>query len=320
MMQSTYVTIGVFLLLSAAAVADNIDSSDQSTVDSVKLQGSCPADFSVKEGANSGFISDDHAREFYVFFPETLETPRPLLVALTGTVATELQFVSDQVSQFESLTDDGWIVVSPIRRCTTEGRTCTGVGPNGSNDGRFWEPWFDGPIVQGNDGGPDVRFIDAMVNCIASKYPVDKNRIYSGGSSAGATMTSRNMMFNSELFAGGIGASGNFQYLGQIPIQPLDPIAMDDSIIVLAWGGAEDRYGSSDYSVETKLASQYYARQANVVTVSCSGTHGHPWPKAFGPWAVKTVLSHPKGTSVEDFVLTSPPQGFSCVLGAYTDH
>ena len=139
-------------------------------------------------------------------------------------------------------------------------------------------------------------------------------------SSAGATMTSRNMMFNSELFAGGIGASGNFQYLGQIPIQPLDPIAMDDSIIVLAWGGAEDRYGFSDYSVETKLASQYYARQANVVTVSCSGTHGHPWPKAFGPWAVKTVLSHPKGTSVGDFVLTSPPQGFSCVLGAYTDH
>jgi hypothetical protein len=69
------------------------------------------------------------------------------------------------------------------------------------------------------------------------------------------------------------------------------------------------------------LSSQYYAAQANVVTVSCTGTHGHPWLRetAFGIWAAETVLSHPKGTPVADFVLTTPPEEFSCVLGVYTD-
>lgn len=287
----------------------------------VALDGNCPDDFIVQEGGNSGFLSDANSRQFHVFLPEELDTPRPLFVSLTGTVASELEFVSNDISQFQSLVDSGWIVVAPVRSCTTENWSCRGIGPEGSNDGRFWEPWFDGWISQGNDEGPDVRFIESMVSCIAADYPVDKNRIYNGGGSAGGTMTSRNMMFNSDLFAGGIIKSGNYRYLSQLPIEPLDPITMDDSIVVILWGGPDDAFGTSDYSVETKLTSQYYAAQANVVTVSCSGNHGHPWPRGpFGPWAAQTVLSHPKGTPVEDFVLTTPPEGISCVVGVYTDH
>jgi len=263
--------------------------------------------------------SDGKFRQFHLFLPENLNTPRPLFVSLTGTVATELEFVSNDVSQFESLVNSGWIVVAPLRRCTTEDRRCRGIGAAGSDDGRFWEPWFDGSIPQSNDEGPDVRFIESMVNCIAAAYPVDKDRIYNGGSSAGGTMTSRNMMFNSDLFAGGIIGSGNFHYLSQFPIQPVDTVIMDSAIVVLLWGGADDRYGISDYAVETKLTAEYYAAQNNVVTVSCSGIHGHPWPNAFGPWAAATLLSHPKGTPVSDFELTTPPDGFSCVVGVYTD-
>lgn len=325
--KSRLLTLGLFFL-SAACIHGCSDSNDGSSgnigssLGAVELEGSCPDNFVVREGFNSGFLSDGHSRQFHVFLPENLDTPRPLMVSLTGTRAGEIQFVSDEISRFESLTESGWIVVAPFRTCTTESRSCEGIGPEGTNDGRFWETWYDGEIAQSNDEGPDVRFFDSMVRCIAEAYPVDKNRIYNGGPSAGGTMTSRNMMFNSDLFAGGISKSGNFSYLSQLPIEPLDPITMDDSIVIILWGGEDDTFGLSDYSLETKLSSEYFAAQPNVVTVSCSGDHGHAWPRGdFGPWAAETVLSHPKGTPAEDFVFTTPPpEGISCVLGVYSDH
>lgn len=316
------------VLLSASVIngcsGDNNVYSESAEIpaNEVALEGSCPENFSVQQGDNSGFISDGNSRQFHVFLPETLDTPRPLFVSLTGTLAPELDFVSSEISRFESLADAGWIVVAPFRTCSTENRDCFTDGPSGTNDGRVWEPWHDGQFAQSNDEGPDARFIESMVSCIATAYPVDKNRIYNGGISAGGTLTNRNMMFNSDLFAGGVSVSGNYQYLSQLPIEPLDPISMDHSIVVLLWGGPEDKFGTSDFGVETKLSSEYYAAQPNVVTVSCSGTHGHPWPRetSFGIWAAETILSHPKGTPVADFVLTTPPEEFSCVLGVYTDH
>jgi hypothetical protein len=287
----------------------------------IALQGFCPSGFVAKVGKNTSFPSDGKSREFHVLLPKSLDTPRQLFIVQTGTMAKEMDFVSDARSGFESLIENGWIVVVPFRTCTTERRSCKGIGPLGSNDGRFWEPWFDGALVQTDDEGPDVRFIESVVRCIASSYLVDRNRIYNGGISAGGTLTHRNMMFNSDLFAGGVSASGNYRYLGKLPIEPKSSIPMEESIVVLLWGGSEDKHGkTSFYDVETKLAAEYYARQSNVVTVACSGTHGHRWPPAFTSWAAQTVLSHPKGTPIADFELTTPPTGFSCVLGVYQDH
>jgi hypothetical protein len=62
----------------------------------------------------------------------------------------------------------------------------------------------------------------------------------------------------------------------------------------------------------------------NVVEVSCTAGHGHMWPQAntqaFNLWALKTLASHPKGSNPKTFKLTPPPEGYSCKLGAYTDH
>jgi len=58
--------------------------------------------------------------------------------------------------------------------------------------------------------------------------------------------------------------------------------------------------------------------------VACSATHGHMWPQvntqAFNLWALTTMASYPKGSSPRDFQLTPPPPGYSCKLGAFTDH
>ena len=58
--------------------------------------------------------------------------------------------------------------------------------------------------------------------------------------------------------------------------------------------------------------------------MSCSASYGHMWPQAntqaFNLWALTTLASHLKGSSVAAFKLTPPPEGYSCKLGPFTDH
>jgi len=274
------------------------------------LAGSCPDGFTPKAGSND-FPIGDEVRKFHVTAPPMGEGPRPLFVALTGTVQEELAFAMQ--SGLALLPASGWIVVSPVRSCSQEARNCSTSG----SDGRVWEPWYDGTAPPSDEAGPDVEFVEAMVRCVASAWPVAADKIYLGGVSAGGSFTHRNMTFNSRLFAGGVPASGNWTY----GVPPATPMMMDSSIAIILWGGPSDTWpGSPPYAGETKAAAEYYAKQSNVVTVACSGMHGHQWPAAITPWVAETLLSHPKGTAPSAFVLKPPPTGFTCVVGAYTDH
>jgi len=260
---------------------------------------------------NTAFPIGGGMRAFNVWTAQSGDGPRPLFVALTGTVQEELAFATQ--SGLDQLPSSGWIVVSPFRSCSQEGRNCNTLG----SDGRVWEPWYDGTAPRSDEAGPDAAFIDAMVRCVAMAWPVAADRIYAGGISAGGSFTNRNLTFNSELFAGGVPASGNWSY----GVPPASPMPMDRSIAIVVWGGPNDMWpGSPPYSDETKAAAQYYAAQPNVVTVACSGMHGHQWPAALTPWLAQTLLSHPKGTDPASFVLSAPPNGLSCVVGEYTDH
>ncbi len=304
------------LLASALCALVSCGDDDDSGSGATALQGACPVGFTPRSGENVGFPSDGVDREFHVMLPDDLEEPRPLFVSLTGTVQSELGFAAQ--SELDLLPEEGWIVAVPVRTCSQNGTPCAGIG----TDGRIWEPWWDGSISGPiDDEEVDVRFVEAMVRCIATEWQVDADRIYVGGISAGGSFTNRSMNFNSHFFAGGVSASGNW-YNGLV--EPATSIEMDGSIVIVIWGGPTDVWPANnpiaDYDPETKMASVYYAAQPNVVTVSCSGTHGHIWPTAMTPWLVETLLSHPKGSDPSDFVLTEPPAGFSCVLGEYTDH
>jgi len=283
----------------------------------VALEGSCPAGFEPGAGENRGFVSDGKERVFHVLPPDgASDDPRPLFVSLTGTVQQELDFAAQ--SGLDELPSDGWIVAAPVRTCSQNGTNCAQIG----SDGRIWEPWYDGTIAgPSEDEGPDVRFVEAMVRCIATRWPVDAERIYVGGISAGGSFTNRNLTFNSGFFAGGVVSSGNW-YGGLAA--PGEPRHMDHSLAIVIWGGPNDVWPAtnpiSNYDPETEQAALYYAAQPDVITVSCTGSHGHIWPTAMTPWLVKTLLSYPKDADPAGFELTEPPAGFSCVLGPYTDH
>lgn len=290
--------------------------SDLNGPSTTALVGSCPAGFVPQPGENVLFPSDGVDRVFHVLLPDDISTPRPVFVSLTGTVQPELSFAEQ--SGLDQLPADGWIVVSPVRTCSQNQTNCATIG----SDGRIWEPWYDGTFGgPSDDEGPDVRFVESMVRCVATRWPVDADRIYVGGISAGGSFTNRTMTFNSDFFAGGVASSGNW-YGGAAA--PKTPIVMDGSLVIVIWGGPDDVWPPNnpiaDYDPETRVAAQYYAAQPNVVTLSCSGSHGHIWPTAMTPWLAQTLLSHPKGTLPDDFVLTPPPAGFGCVLGEYTDH
>jgi poly(3-hydroxybutyrate) depolymerase len=292
-------------------------SGDGPGAPAVPLEGSCPAGFVPDAGENRGFPSGGVERVFHVLPPEGApDSPRPLFVSLTGTVQRELDFAAQ--SGLDDLPRDGWIVAAPDRTCSQNGTNCAQFG----SDGRIWEPWYDGTIAgPSDDEGPDVRFVEAMVRCIATVWPVDAERIYVGGISAGGSFTNRNLTFNSELFAGGVASSGNW-YGGLAA--PASPRPMGHSIAIVIWGGPSDVWPPvnplANYDPETKQAALYYAAQPDVITVSCTGSHGHIWPTAMTPWLASTLLSFPKGADPADFALTPPPEGFSCVLGEYTDH
>ena len=274
------------------------------------LMGTCPDGFTLKEGANE-FPTADGMRRFHATKAMMGDGPRPVFVALTGTVQEELAFAMQ--SGLNKLPASGWIVLSPVRSCSQAGRNCSTTG----SDGRVWEPWYDATTPRGDDAGPDVEFVEAMVRCVALAWPVAANEIYAGGISAGGSFTNRNLTFNSKLFAGGVPASGNWSY----GVQPASPMPMEPAIAIVIWGGPTDEWPPSPaYAGETKAAAAYYAAQPKVVTVSCSGMHGHSWPAPMTPWLAETLRSHPKGSDPKAFVLKPPPSGLTCVVGPYTDH
>ena len=159
-----------------------------------KLEGTCPDGFTPRSGMNSGFTSDGKMRQFVTYLPNDMSSPRPVFVGITGTEQQSDAFIS--AAQLASLTQAGWIVMAPVRLCTSEGRQqecLMGVGES-TMDGWVWEPWNDGDATQtaekkwNDDPGQDVRFLENMVRCAATAWPIDQRRMYLGGISAGGSL------------------------------------------------------------------------------------------------------------------------------------
>ncbi len=234
---------------------------------------------------------------------------------------------------------------------------CNGLGKNGWtwtpwNDGRM--PGPEG-ARWANDEGPDARFLKAMVLCVGTKFPIDPARFYLGGISAGGSMTNRALTFDSDFWAGGMPISGEWYttkddgaylpfeaareavraaphkvFQGRVGPLPLKP-RLDPMIVMTVWGGDDDKWDCgppiglcADYRPATQASSNYFSSMPDVVHVACTLHDGHRWPKIhtdeFNAWALATLSSHPKGSSPAQFHLTTPPDGYKCQLGPFTDH
>lgn len=240
---------------------------------------------------------------------------------------------------------------------TLGGGVCNGVGHDGWNWNPWHEGRAAGPAGDRwkNDAGSDAGFLKAAVRCVGASWTLDDRRLFVGGISSGATMTNRALLFDSAFWAGGLPISGEWYvtqddgtalsfnearafvaahpdkiFQGRVGPHPL-PRRLSPLIVITVWGGDKDKWDCgpplglcSDYRPTTQAAANYFSAQPQVVHVACTATHGHMWPQvntqAFNLWALTTLASHPKGSSVRDFRLTPPPEGYQCHVGRFEDH
>lgn len=326
----------------------------------------CPDDFVPKPGVNTAFPTPTGMRSFSLNLPADTSTPRPVWVPLTGSVESTNENL-DARGGNRKLTASGAIVIGPVRRCagsvdgagtSDNGGACNMAGSGGWN----WNPWNEGRTFGAagdpwkRDEGPDSKFFESVIKCVATKWPVDQRRLFIAGISSGGTMTNRALTFRSDFWAGGMPISGEWYvtrddgtswgaddfaarrtavadaptkiFQGRVGPFPLKT-ALDPMIVITVWGGPTDLWNCAnvlcaDYRPTTQAGSNYFSSLPDVVHIACSSTHGHQWPTinrdAFNLWALTTLTSHPKGTAKSAFRLTPPPSGYSCKLGVFEDH
>ena len=327
----------------------------------------CPKGYVPKPGLNAGFPSDGLNRAFVVVPPKgeasAAPAPAPVWVPMVGTVeATNWNLYRLPNGDNAKLSDAGFMVIAPVRECANQDPNLAAGACNGpGHDGWSWNPWHEGraPGAAGDrlktDAGPDVRFLEAMVRCVGTRWKLDGKRLYLGGISSGGTMTNRALLFDSAFWAGGMPISGEWYptrddgaalpflqardlvaadptriYQGRVGPYPL-PARLDPMVVITVWGGDRDKWDCgppigpcSDYRPTTQASSNYFSSIPGVIHVACSAGHGHMWPQvntdAFNLWALRMLASRPKGAPASSFQLTAPPPGYRCRLGRFTDH
>lgn len=274
-----------------AGTTEPAPPSTPSDVPAVRLEAdpatACTGKFTAEapvDGWNRGFPSAGQSRNFYLKAPGDTSAPRPLLVAFNGTSEDgEAIFRRAKLQEF---VDAGFIVVAP----------------SSNKNGTKWPIWD--ALRDANEDtqpNPDLEYFDQLVQCTAAHFPVDKNRIYITGHSAGGIMTNYVVQRRSELVAGAIVGSGVFSLTSPADAKPLDPVA-----VMVTWGGSNDIYRGAAGSVsvaafnfveQASLASVFYSEQPNVGQAHCKGNSiGHAW-LPINAFFIQFLLDHPKGLS-----------------------
>ncbi|MFO0670028.1 MAG: prolyl oligopeptidase family serine peptidase [Polyangiaceae bacterium] len=252
----------------------------------------CPGKYATtapKAGNNSGFDVDGQSRQFYWIEPKNAgDGPVPVFFAFNGTGETGESFA--ERANLQQFADRGILVIAPWS-----------IG-----NGELWPIWDSlRPTGKENDTNKDIEFFDKLLKCSAAHRPIDKNRVYGGGHSAGGIFTNNIIQRRSDVFAGAIVASGIYSQTSPVPAAD-----MDKMLVLVTWGGDNDQYTGRAGSVnvskfsfvpEASKASKAYGTQKNVGQANCHGANiGHAWLDKINDWMVDLLLAHPKGLPGND--------------------
>jgi len=260
----------------------------------------CPSSYRATaptEGQNGDYSVGGQVRSFYLDLPpDSFEGARPLLVGFHGTSGTGSRDFGRW--SLEDFVDAGFIVVNL----------------DGESNGAVWPVW-DAMRLPGSESAPnpDLDFFDSIVACTAAHYPVDSNRVYIVGHSAGGIMVNAVLQRRSELLAGGITASGIFDLTSPDPAPALHDVA-----VLITWGGDDDFYSGTaagtvrvpavGFAEQAAIASDFYETQERVNQFHCEGDDlGHAWLRGINPWMIDFLLSHPKGLAENPSWRLEPP-------------
>ncbi|MBX3232039.1 MAG: prolyl oligopeptidase family serine peptidase [Labilithrix sp.] len=295
-------------LVSSAVACSNVDvdrapaEAEAAVTEPVSI---CPA---PRAGSNTGYQAGGQTRSFELLLPPPSFTgPRPLLIAFHGTGETGRSFVHR------------------ARLAEWAARGVIVVAPDAVGNGSVWPVW-DGMHLPGAPALPnaDLALVDSLRACVGAHFSVDAARVYAGGHSAGGIFTNHVLRMRSDVFAGGVVASGVFDFT-----EPVARSALGAMTVIVTWGGDNDGFGGWDpvtgvgasgftFVEQAAMASQYFAREPNVAQAWCRGDDlGHVWLPMNG-WLMDVLLARPKGTSS---ALALPPvpasAGSTCASSAF---
>jgi len=120
---------------------------------------------------------------YWLYLPERVSGPAPLLVMLHGCEQSATQFA--QGTRMNQLAEKAGVAVLYPQQAVSQ------------HPHRCWK-WYDRATQQ---GGGDVQMIVAIVERVRDRYPIDPERIYVCGLSAGAGMACALALNHPQLFA-----------------------------------------------------------------------------------------------------------------------
>lgn len=294
----------------ARRATSTVSRSEPSRGDPAK---DCPSGFTderLEPGTHDDFASGGQQRSFHLLAPadDASGAPHPLMVAITGTVQEEQDFLAQ--SQLDRLADEGWIVVAPVR----------------NENGKVWGPWDAMRAPSDASPNPDEQLVLDLVTCLAAHYPVDVKRQFVSGISIGGTMVNYMLRRHSDVFAGGIVGSGNF-----ILTEPPDPQPLDDMTVIVTWGGPNDQWTgcpdgrmgeqyatepgcvTADFVADAAAATKFFASEPKVRTLACSEDTGHIWISHATQYWAEVLAVSPKGTATAlERVAADAPEPMTC--------
>jgi predicted esterase len=217
----------------------------------------CP---DVAVGVNM-LSSCEEDRIFRVFAPDDMETDETLpLIFLWHGLGSDPDALLDRSLLAEQVNERRFVLVVPSSRALPVEWDQLGQGDN-----------------------PDLAFFDDMVTCVQTAFPVDTNRIYSTGLSAGGLWTTYLGLRRASVIAAIAPMSG-----GLI----VDYVAPERTLPVLvSWGGIEDIAVEQDFNTFA-LALIEDLQAAGHELVTCNHGQGHEWLPSFNPWVLQFLFDH----------------------------
>lgn len=160
----------------------------------------------------------NESREYWLYVPNNAKSNAPLVISLHGASGHD--------------TDK-----SPFRTDVADKAGCIVAYPQGKE---IYFPVFGGTVTGWDASGEDnedVVFLKAVIEDVASKYTIDRNRIYCCGFSNGGMMTYANTNTCSDIFAAYAAISGfplnefHFRHAGWRPVPFLHIHGKNDDFV-----------------------------------------------------------------------------------------